>query len=234
MQCPECDVELPPSAIRPARNLAHCPLCDGMVELARVDGDLVAVGLRPAPPPSELRILRDEEPRAEGESYRDAVQESSGHFEAVMRWFSPGIIFLTFFVIFWDGFLVFWYSIGIATGAPMMMFIFPIVHIAVGVGLTWWVLAGWFNRTRILIEDGVLRIKHGPVPVFGRRPCELRLAEVDMFVVKEAKKKVRAKGSSAIQYEIEARSAADSRVVLGCLSERRLADYLQRKFDKHL
>ena len=30
------------------------------------------------------------------------------------KWFSPIFIFLTFFVIFWDGFLVVWYGLAIS------------------------------------------------------------------------------------------------------------------------
>lgn len=44
------------------------------------------------------------------------------------------------------------------------MIIFPIAHVAVGVGLTYFVLATLFNRTVIMAGQGILRVTTGPIP----------------------------------------------------------------------
>jgi len=63
------------------------------------------------------------------------------------RWFSAVLLFLVFFCIAWDSFLVFWYTMAFRADAPWIMKVFPIVHVAVGVGLTYYTIAGFVNST---------------------------------------------------------------------------------------
>lgn len=41
---------------------------------------------------------------------------------------------------------------------------FPVAHVAVGVGLTYYTLAGFLNHTLVLVANGFLRIRHGLLP----------------------------------------------------------------------
>jgi hypothetical protein len=75
------------------------------------------------------------------------------YIEIVRKWFGYRIIFMTVFAIFWDGFLFMWYS-KVGEGADPMAFYFPLIHVAVGIGLTYAVVAGWLNRTYILVGQG--------------------------------------------------------------------------------
>lgn len=87
------------------------------------------------------------------------------------RWFTPAHLFMLFFCIFWDGFLVFWYGIALTRGAGPtdVMLWFPLLHVAVGVGLTYSTLAGFLNRTSLVVGNGELVVRHGPIPWFGNR-----------------------------------------------------------------
>jgi hypothetical protein len=98
--------------------------------------------------------------------------ESPEGIRLARRWFTPGLIFLLFFCIVWDGFLVFWYSMAIGGAGPPGFFswifiLFPICHVAVGIGLTYFVIAGFLNRTLIDVSRDELRVWHGPVPWKG-------------------------------------------------------------------
>ena len=76
------------------------------------------------------------------------IRKKDGRVELSWRWFSLKYLFLLCFVIAWDGFLLFWYSMAFGSGdAPWIMFVFPIAHLAVGIVLTYTTLAGLFNRT---------------------------------------------------------------------------------------
>lgn len=85
------------------------------------------------------------------------------------RWFSAKYIFLLFFCIFWDGFLFFWYSTAVSGGAPLVAILFPLLHVGVGVFLTYTTIAGFLNRTRVSVNPAELRIKHYPLPWPGNR-----------------------------------------------------------------
>jgi hypothetical protein len=85
------------------------------------------------------------------------------------RWFSAKFIFLAIFCLLWDGFIVFWYSMAATEGAPWIMLVFPLLHVAVGVGLTYYTIAGIYNRTTITVGQGRLSIVHAPFPWPGNR-----------------------------------------------------------------
>lgn len=87
-------------------------------------------------------------------------------------WFSHAAWFLVFFCIAWDAFLIFWYTMAFAAGAPWIFKIFPIAHVAVGVGLTYTVLTMFMNRTLIRAGSGQFSIRHGPLPWFGNFICD--------------------------------------------------------------
>ena len=80
-------------------------------------------------------------------------------------WFNAGIIFLIFFCVAWDSFLCFWYSAAFSSkDAPWIMFVFPIAHLAVGVGLSYYCLAGLFNVTTLKVDPKRFIVQHDPVP----------------------------------------------------------------------
>lgn len=87
------------------------------------------------------------------------------------RWFRPALVFLLFFCIAWDSFLVFWYAMAVFAPAPgafsLIAIIFPICHVAVGVGLTYSVIAGFLNKTYIGVTTEGLYVRHRPVPWYG-------------------------------------------------------------------
>ena len=95
------------------------------------------------------------------------------------RWYSHGLWALLLFCIFWDGFLVIWYSIGIrglfsgqdnaGFWPAIVMLVFPVFHVAVGVTLTYAVIGGFFNRTIVRVAGGELSVWHGPIPWPGNQ-----------------------------------------------------------------
>lgn len=99
--------------------------------------------------------------------------EQGASLKITWRWFGPQFLFLVFFCVFWDGFLVFWYAAafgmaatGSASGsAPMLLF--PLLHVGVGIGLSYYTICGFVNSTVIEAGSGRLSVKHGPLPWRG-------------------------------------------------------------------
>ncbi len=88
------------------------------------------------------------------------------------RWFTAAVIFMIPFCLVWDGFLVFWYTLAFRENGPLVMKLFPMLHVAVGVGLTYFTIASIFNTTRVSTENGRLRVHHGPLPWKGSLELE--------------------------------------------------------------
>jgi hypothetical protein len=95
------------------------------------------------------------------------VQKYPDRLELSWRWFSWKYLPLAFFCVAWDAFLCFWYSIAFSTGAPWIMIVFPIAHLAVGVGLTYYTLAGFLNRSWLHVDREKFTVDHGPLPWLG-------------------------------------------------------------------
>jgi hypothetical protein len=96
------------------------------------------------------------------------VESKYDSLNIVYRWWSFKYLFLVVFCIAWDSFLVFWYSM-VSQGAPWIMILFPIGHVAVGVGLTYYTIAGFMNRTFITINQQWITVTHGPLPWIGNK-----------------------------------------------------------------
>lgn len=71
------------------------------------------------------------------------VEETRQKRTMSFRWFQWTFVFLVFFCIAWDGFLLFWYGAALGIGflgddaePVLIMMLFPLLHVAVGTGLT--------------------------------------------------------------------------------------------------
>ena len=113
------------------------------------------------------------------------ISHSTFELDITYRWFSPVAFFLVFFCIFWDGFLIFWYSMGsMVEGMTLIFFLFPLIHVAVGIGLTYYTICLFFNRTYINVSQRTLSVRHAPLP-WPRGNKEIPVADIQQLYVEE-------------------------------------------------
>lgn len=169
IRCTTCSSTIPVEDVELATKLARCRTCDSVFEIGTQLRRDDAVRRRELHPPASVRVARGNlEPRRENgegeQGYRSRIAIPPSDVELEVRWFQPKAIFTMFFAIIWCGFLVVWYSIALQTPSPGgFMLWFPLLHVAVGVGLAYWSLAMLLNRTRIALGGGRLRTTHGPI-----------------------------------------------------------------------
>jgi hypothetical protein len=70
-----------------------------------------------------------------------------------------------------------------STGAPWIMILFPIAHLAVGVGLTYYTLAGFFNHSQLIVDRETFSVSHGPLPWLGN--LRVPVAQIAQLYCKE-------------------------------------------------
>jgi hypothetical protein len=158
-----------------------------------------------------------------------AMAYTGSGFEISRKWFGWQIIFLTFFAIFWDGFLFFWYSMAFVTGSAIMM-LFPLIHVAVGIGITYTALAGWVNTTRITVNQGRIAVRHGPLPWIGQR--DLDASDVKQLYSKE--KISRGRNSTTTTYEVHAVTHTGKNVkLLSGLESSEQALYIEQEIERY-
>lgn len=147
------------------------------------------------------------------------------------RWFHPALFFLAFFCVAWDSFLVFWYTMALrAPETPWLMVVFPIAHVAVGVGITYSVLAGFLNRTTITAEGGRLSVRHAPLPWRGN--ADVDAGSIRGFYEREkAGRRDDSRGGFQLCAEM---TDGSERVLVSGLTEESEALYLAQELSRHL
>lgn len=150
--------------------------------------------------------------------------------EIVRKWFGWQIVFMTVFAMFWDGFLFIWYSKVGDSEEPMAMY-FPLLHIAAGIGLTYYVVAGWLNRTYIRVSCGKIAVRHGPIPWVGNK--ELEVSNLKQLYAKEELSRS-GRGTTAT-YEVHAitHNGRNIKLVSG-LETSEQALYIEQEIEKCL
>lgn len=149
--CPSCGAAIRTEDLDHERGVASCASCRAAMLLPQ----------RPA--------ARSQKPRFDRPPGGVVVTRGPGGTTIRRRWFTPAAIFLLVFTVIWDGFLLFWYGAAFATGAPLAMILFPLLHVAAGVGMTWFTLASFVNTTTLVAGPNGITVRHGPVPWPGSR-----------------------------------------------------------------
>ncbi len=173
--CPTCGTLVPAEDVNLDRMVAKCRSCDSVFA---IDAPAVAHPGPPADtrraiertPPSGLTVHLDR-PFADlsdpGRYREPGHRPDPGTLTITRKWWKASALFLLFFACFWDGFLVLWYSIAFTTGAPIVMVLFPLLHVAAGVGITYLALATLLNRTTLVADARKIVVAHRPLPWKG-------------------------------------------------------------------
>lgn len=238
ISCTSCAATVSVEDVDLSTKLARCRACNSVFEIgSQLRGD-DAVRRRELHPPANIRVARGNlEPRrapSEGEQgYRARIEIPPSDVELEVRWFRPTAIFMIFFSVIWCGFLVAWYSIALSTPSPGgVMLWFPLLHVAVGVGLFYWSLAMLLNKTRISLSGGRLRTSHGPVP--WRGASDLELAAIRGFYA-ESKSTRGKRGRVTVTWSVCADVDGNPRqALLAGLSSEAEARFLSRALSEQL
>jgi hypothetical protein len=154
----------------------------------------------------------------------------SSHIEIVCKWFGWQIVFMTAFTLIWCGLIYNWYSKTIENSDSMQTY-FYLISVAIGIGLTYYVIAGWLNRTHIIISHNKIAVYHRPIPWLGNK-------ELDASNLKQlyTKRKISQSGNgTSVTYEVHAimRNDRNIKLVRGLESSEQ-ALYIEQEIEKYL
>jgi hypothetical protein len=159
------------------------------------------------------------------------MEQKPEGFALSYRWFSFYYVFLAVFCLIWDGFLVFWYSLAFTQNAPWIMFAFPVLHIATGIGVTYYTLAGFYNRTVITVGMGKITIQHTPLPWPGNRT----ITAADLIQLYSEERIVQSNNSTRATFQLSAISTQNKKVkLLSGLNSRDEVRFLEHKIEEQL
>ena len=237
LKCGQCGAPFRAADLHLDRGIAVCSACGGV---QRLPGPIISA----APNDSETPAAR----KPQGDvpvPERFTVENDGQELTIRQRWFQWGLLFLLFFAIAWDSFLVGWYWMltsgpcGGNDGMPgpfkLIFFVFPIAHVAVGVGLTYFVLAGFLNSTVIRVADGMLSVRHGPLPWRGN--LDLPTDGIEQIYCQNKLRTNRDDNghtSTSMSYEVHAVVAGQKRKLLGGLHEADHALFVEQTLERFL
>jgi hypothetical protein len=221
LHCPACHKPIPAQDVNIDLGLARCLACNEVFGLLdKIEG---LAGPRPvANMPPRFRVDR-----------------WGPELVITRRWYTHAVWALLAFCIFWDGFLVVWYSAGIhillhgSEGSAMtwVMLLFPVLHVAVGLGLTYGVLCTFINSTVIRAATGELSVSHGPLPSVGN--CRIPIADVQQLFCTE--KRHRGDDSWHCTYNVLVLKRDDTQVTLvSGLEHLDQAWFIEQQVEEHL
>jgi hypothetical protein len=204
-----------------ANMAGKCRACNALVNLRDYLPESVQP-VRPVAPRQRLQV-----PRPPG----FVVDDSGMALTITRRWFSCAFIFLAFFCVAWDSFLVFWYSMAFAMNAPWIFKVFPVIHLAVGIGLTYFTLAGFLNRTTITVDGEALSIHHGPLPWWGN--CRLPVDQLEQVYCQQQTN--RGRNGVSYSYTVNAvMKEGSKRTLVSGLTEQDHALYIEQQLERYL
>jgi len=146
------------------------------------------------------------------------------------RWFRWSYVFMLFWCLGWDGFLIVWHSGAIVSGMWFMS-LFALLHTAMGIAMTYYMLAGLLNHTTVQVGKGMFEIWHHPLPW----PGEKRLPATDIKQIYCKENLHRSSESSRQTYEVYAalRNGGKEKLLSG-LDEPEQALYIEQELERFL
>ncbi len=157
MNCQTCGAAMDSGNLDRRLAIITCDHCGAIFDLTRRPGGTT--------PKADQGTTPSRAPVAIPPRFR--LKKTDSSLKISYRWFRAQDVFLLVFAIMWDGFLLLWYSSVPASGDSGFDLIFalvPLIHVAVGVGITYRAIAGFVNTTTLRAKQGELQIVHRPLP----------------------------------------------------------------------
>lgn len=159
MNCPRCRALIVSDDVNLQHLLAKCRACHEVFRFAPEEIEAVTERVLDQLPAIEMPA-KPRAPRPDS----ILIEDWGPQRKMLKHWLGWHVLGMVFFCVFWDGFLIVWYTAALGENGNWFMAAFPIFHLAVGVGMTYSMIAHFFNRTEITLDDGELEVYQGPIP----------------------------------------------------------------------
>jgi hypothetical protein len=160
-----------------------------------------------------------------------AVEQTATDLRITRRWNRGAGVAMLVFAVLWDGFLIFWYSMVVATHAPLIFALFPLIHVAVGVGITYSGLANVLNATSVTVGQGMFTITHAPIP--WPKPAPFHTWELQQLYTKRHIS--RGRNSTTTTYSLDAvMQDGRSRTLVSGLENADQGRFLESRLEQYI
>ncbi len=158
LECKHCHAPLPEEALANNDDIVVCDYCD------------TVHNMNPTPISYPEKQKREKTKRKSPDKF--VINQLADGLEIQYPWLGKQHKGLLFFAIVWNafiGFFTFMMFFGMASEGDFepMVLCFMIPFYIVGIGMAYYVLAGFLNRTTVTIRGDGVATRHSPIPMFG-------------------------------------------------------------------
>lgn len=231
IDCPSCGARIPAEDMHLASMAARCRECHAFVDLRALTQSAVQLPVDPATGRVDWGDPRLA-PLPVPQPARITIERHGADLRISRRWFTFKHVFMAFFCVMWNGMLGFFFVTALASGAELSaLFLFPLLHVAVGIGLAYATVAGFVNSTVLAVERGHLTVRHGPLPWMGNR--DLSTSQIKQLFCEQ--KITNSRNGRSVTYSVKAMTRNDTAVKLvSGLHAHDEALYVEQEIEKHL
>lgn len=156
--------------------------------------------------------------------------DHGSHVEIVRKWFGWKTLLLTAFVAIWDGATVILIR-DLRTDPDPTGILLSLVFLLTAVGITYWTLAAWLNRTHISVSHGKITVRHQPIPFFGNK--EIAASDVEQLYTREIIS--HDDEGTTVTYEVHVKTHSPRiTILIRYLEDFNQALFIEQEIEKHL
>lgn len=159
------------------------------------------------------------------------LNEYPDYLHITRKWFGMQVVFMTVFALFWNVFLVRFYAGMDEEATDAFTSLFPLIHVAVGIGVSYYAIVGWFNKSNIFVSRDAIEINHKPLPWFGHK--KLKSSDLKQLYTKE--KVSSSRNGTTVTYELHAvlNNGTNTKLLSG-LENSEQGLYIEQEIEKYL
>lgn len=161
---------------------------------------------------------------------RMTMNEYDDYLHITRKWFSTKALFLTAFAVVWNGAMINYYQ-KLSANADLMAWLFPSIHLMVGIGVAYFALALWMNHTNIFVSAAALEIQHKPLLWRGNK--RIQSTDIKQLYCKEHIS--RSNNSTSVSYAVHGvtHSGRNFKLLTG-LDTSEQALYVEQEIERYL
>lgn len=161
--------------------------------------------------------------------YKIDIQHHHEHIKISYKWFDSKIVIITVFSIVWDSVIFGAYS-SMESDAGLVQKLSLLLYATVGIAITYYAIAGWFNKTNIFVSRELLEIQYRPIPWAGNK--RFQVGNIEQLY---SRKKRLNNDSGTIKYAVHlvSRNGNDT-VLIGGFETSEQALFVEQEVEKYL
>ena len=156
------------------------------------------------------------------------------YMHITLSWFGKKTFVATLIAVFYIGssLVLFFSENTTITGSPLMIKLAPWISSIIGVGILYYTLTTWLNKTHIFVSQKAIEINHKPLPWFGNKRLETK--NIKQLYSKREISSSTSNNRTSVSYHLHVISFDEDDMTLLKVENSAQALFLEQEIEKYL